>query len=62
MRQEGNYSLTLLATDLELQISTQLESAKSGEDFAVTVAARKLFDIGDELVLHLDGREQSVLP
>jgi len=38
-------SLTLLATDLELQISTQLESAKSGEDFAVTVAARKLFDI-----------------
>ncbi len=37
--------LTLLATDLELQISTQLENEKPGEDFAVTVAARKLFDI-----------------
>jgi DNA polymerase-3 subunit beta len=36
--------LTLLATDLELQISTQLD-AKGGEDFAITIAARKLFDI-----------------
>lgn len=35
--------LTLLATDLELQVSTQLQSA--GEDFAITIAARKLFDI-----------------
>ncbi len=35
--------LTLLATDLELQVSTQLDSG--GEDFAITIAARKLFDI-----------------
>ena len=31
--------LTLLATDLELQISTQLD-AQAGEDFAITIAAR----------------------
>lgn len=37
--------LSLLATDLELQISTQLDSAETGEDFAITIAARKLFDI-----------------
>src|SRR3989338_1557695 len=37
--------LTLLATDLELQVSTQLDCAESGEDFAITIAARKLFDI-----------------
>jgi len=37
--------LTLLATDLELQISTQLVSSETGKDFAITIAARKLFDI-----------------
>lgn len=37
-------ALSLLATDLELQISTRLE-AEAGEDFAITIAARKLFDI-----------------
>src|SRR3569833_2252050 len=36
--------LTLLATDLELQVSTQLD-VQAGEDFAITIAARKLFDI-----------------
>ena len=33
--------LTLLATDLELQVSTHLD-AQAGEDFAITIAARKL--------------------
>ena len=37
--------LTLLATDLELQVSTRLDNAGRGDDFAITVAARKLFDI-----------------
>jgi len=37
-------TLTLLATDLELQVSTHLD-AQAGEDFAITIAARKLFDI-----------------
>lgn len=36
--------LTLLATDLELQVSTHLD-VQAGEDFAITIAARKLFDI-----------------
>ncbi|MFO7542117.1 MAG: DNA polymerase III subunit beta [Thiobacillus sp.] len=43
--EKKNGKLTLLATDLELQVSTQLESVESGEDFAITLAARKLFDI-----------------
>lgn len=38
-------AVTLLATDLELQVSTRLDNAGAGEDFAITVAARKLFDI-----------------
>jgi DNA polymerase-3 subunit beta len=38
-------AVTLLATDLELQVSTRLVDAGAGEDFAITVAARKLFDI-----------------
>jgi len=37
-------TLTLLATDLELQVSTRLD-AQAGDDFAITIAARKLFDI-----------------
>ena len=36
--------LSLLATDLELQISTTIQG-KAGEDFSVTTGARKLFDI-----------------
>ncbi len=42
--QKQGEQMTLLATDLELQVSTTL-AGKAGEDFAVTVAARKLFDI-----------------
>ena len=38
-------AVTLLATDLELQVSTRLDNAGASEDFAITVAARKLFDI-----------------
>jgi len=37
--------LRFLATDLELQVSTQLDVEAGGEDFAITIAARKLFDI-----------------
>ena len=36
--------LTLLATDLELQVSTTLQG-KASEDFSITTGARKLFDI-----------------
>ncbi len=56
--------LTLLATDLELQISTQLE-AKTGEDFAITLAARKLFDIvralPDNAQVKLDTKDSQVV-
>ncbi len=57
--------LTLLATDLELQVSTQLENSGSGEDFAITVAARKLFDIvralPDGAKLKLDTKDKQVV-
>lgn len=56
--------LTLLATDLELQISTQLD-AQSGEDFAITIAARKLFDIvralPDSAKVKLDTKDSQVV-
>lgn len=56
--------LTLLATDLELQISTQLD-AQAGEDFAITIAARKLFDIvralPDAAKVKLDTKDSQVV-
>jgi DNA polymerase-3 subunit beta len=56
--------LTLLATDLELQVSTQLD-AQAGEDFAITIAARKLFDIvralPDSATLKLDTKDSQVV-
>ena len=57
--------LTVLATDLELQVSTQLETTDAGEDFAITIAARKLFDIvralPDDAKLKLDTRDSQVV-
>ncbi|MBT9590429.1 MAG: DNA polymerase III subunit beta [Thiobacillus sp.] len=56
--------LTLLATDLELQISTQQE-VEAGEDFAITIAARKLFDIvralPDTARVKLDSKDSQVV-
>ncbi|MEW6119002.1 MAG: DNA polymerase III subunit beta [Pseudomonadota bacterium] len=56
--------LTLLATDLELQISTRLD-ANGGEDFAITIAARKLFDIvralPDAASVKLDSKDSQVV-
>jgi len=56
--------LTLLATDLELQISTQLD-AQAGEDFSITIAARKLFDIVRALpetaTVKLDSKDSQVV-
>ena len=56
--------LTVLATDLELQVSTQLD-AQAGEDFAITIAARKLFDIvralPDDAKLKLDSKDSQVV-
>lgn len=56
--------LTLLATDLELQISTQLD-AQAGEDFSITIAARKLFDIvralPDAALVKLDSKDSQVV-
>jgi DNA polymerase III subunit beta len=56
--------LTLLATDLELQVSTQLD-AQAGEDFAITIAARKLFDIvralPDVAKVKLDTKDSQVV-
>ena len=57
--------LTLLATDLELQVSTQLENPDGGEDFAITIAARKLFDIvralPDSAKVKLDTKDSQVV-
>ena len=57
--------LTVLATDLELQVSTQLETTDAGEDFAITIAARKLFDIvralPDDAKLKLDTKDSQVV-
>lgn len=57
-------TLTLLATDLELQVSTQLE-VETGEDFALTIAARKLFDIvralPDSARVKLDSKDSQVV-
>ncbi len=56
--------LTLLATDLELQVSTQLD-APEGDDFAITIAARKLFDIvralPDGAKVKLDSKDSQVV-
>lgn len=61
--QRQNGRLTLLATDLELQVSTALEG-KAGEDFSITVAARKLFDIvralPDDAKVKLDSKESQL--
>ena len=58
-------TLTVLATDLELQVSTQLKTAETGEDFAITIAARKLFDIvralPDTAKIKLDTRDSQVV-
>lgn len=57
--------LTLLATDLELQVSTQLDGAEAGDDFAITIAARKLFDIvralPDSAKVKLDTKDSQVV-
>jgi DNA polymerase-3 subunit beta len=57
--------LTVLATDLELQVSTQLDNAAAGDDFAITIAARKLFDIvralPDSSRIKLDTKDSQVV-
>ncbi|MFZ5573592.1 MAG: DNA polymerase III subunit beta [Pseudomonadota bacterium] len=56
--------LTLLATDLELQVSTQL-NVQGGDDFAITLAARKFYDIVRALPegaqIKLDAKDSQVV-
>ncbi|MDP2266621.1 MAG: DNA polymerase III subunit beta [Thiobacillus sp.] len=63
LEKKGN-KLTLLATDLELQISTQ-QDVEAGEDFAITIAARKLFDIvralPDSAKVKLDSKDSQIV-
>ena len=40
-----NGVMTLLATDLEIQVAAPVEGQSFSEDFAVTVSAKKLLDI-----------------
>ena len=58
-------ALTVLATDLELQVSTCIEGAEGGDDFAITIAARKLFDIvralPDGAQVKLDSKDSQVV-
>jgi len=57
--------LKLLATDLEIQISTEVTLAKAANRQAVTVSARKLQDIlrslPEEAVVVLDGQESKIV-
>ncbi|MCB1914820.1 MAG: DNA polymerase III subunit beta [Rhodocyclaceae bacterium] len=59
-------ALTMLATDIEIQIKTSAEGAGGGEDVSVTVGARKLHDIlralpdGAEIGLSLDDKRLTV--
>ncbi|MDD5296030.1 MAG: DNA polymerase III subunit beta [Rhodocyclaceae bacterium] len=59
-------TLTFLATDIELQITTHANGSEGGEDVAVTVGARKLQDIlralpdGTEVSLILDDKRMQV--
>jgi hypothetical protein len=59
-----NPAVTVLAT-LELQVSTRLENAEAGDDFAITIAARKLFDIvralPDAAKVKLDTKDSQVV-
>ncbi|MDZ7593653.1 MAG: DNA polymerase III subunit beta [Thiobacillus sp.] len=63
--EKKNGTLTVLATDLELQVSTQMNCTEAGEDFAITIAARKLFDIvralPDTAKIKLDTRDSQVV-
>mgnify|MGYP001279775928 CR=1 FL=1 len=43
--EKSENQLTLMATDLEIQISTQIPYENSHEDFSITVSAKKLQDI-----------------
>lgn len=57
--------LTFLATDLELQVSTDLAVEVGGEDFAITLAARKLYDIARALPegvrVKLDSKDSQIV-
>ena len=65
IEKQGSH-LTLLATDIEIQIRTTAEVAPGGEDTSITVAARKLQDIlralpGDnDIALTLDDSRMTV--
>ena len=63
--EKKNGTLTVLATDLELQVSTKMNCPEAGEDFAITIAARKLFDIvralPDAARIKLDTRDSQVV-
>ncbi|MGA7949778.1 MAG: DNA polymerase III subunit beta [Thiobacillaceae bacterium] len=56
--------LVLQATDLELQVSTKLTGAATEGEFAITVAARKLFDIvralPDDAKVKLESKDTQV--
>lgn len=59
-------TITLLATDIEIQVTTQLTDSQPGEDVAMTVGARKLQDIlrslpdGTDVSLTLEDRKVQV--
>ena len=62
---EGNQGkLTFTATDLEMQISTHIET-EIADDFQITISAKKLFDITralpDESKMDIQIEESKVL-
>lgn len=56
--------LTLMATDLEIQISTKIHYEDSGEEFAITVSAKKLQDIcrafSEDTLLTIDKEDSRI--
>ena len=63
---KNGQTLTLLSTDIEMQISTQAQMGVGEETASTTVAARKLLDIlrslpdGPDVALKLDGKKLAV--
>ena len=65
LKKEGG-TLTLLASDIEMQIQTTAQVGGEGEDASITVAARKFLDIlrslpeNSDVSVKLDGKKMSV--
>ncbi|MBS4069014.1 MAG: DNA polymerase III subunit beta [Sulfurimonas sp.] len=62
--EQSSNQLTLLATDLEIQISTKITYENANQDFAITVSAKKLQDIcrafTEETIISFEREESKI--